>query len=76
MGLFSKKKEEQRPKNSSGLIPSLPKLPDFANMDFEEDQIHKLPSLPGNSLGTKFSQDTIKEAVAGEKEDFDEDSLE
>lgn len=80
MGLFGKKKKEgnlARP--SSGNMPSLPelpKLPDFPHMENSDysdmrdsEKIHKLPSFPSSSLGTKFSQDTIKEAVTGEEED-------
>ncbi|MEJ2267703.1 MAG: hypothetical protein P8X70_01355 [Nanoarchaeota archaeon] len=33
-----------------------------------KDNIHQLPSFPNNSLGEKFSQDTIKKAVTGRKE--------
>ncbi|MBU2503819.1 MAG: hypothetical protein KJ879_02080 [Nanoarchaeota archaeon] len=68
MGLFSRKKENEWNKTPSGTLPELPKLPDFSEDD-DFGPIHKLPSMPSSSLGTKFSQDTIKEAVAGEKED-------
>jgi len=64
MGWFSGNKEERERTPS---LSALPKLPDLGDVD---DKIHKLPSLPHSSLGTKFSQDTIKEAVAGEKEDL------
>lgn len=76
MGLFSKnKKEEAKPKPFQP-IPSLPKLPDFPRLDssgYGSDydgpaKISKLPSFPSNSLGTRFSQDTIKEAVTGDEE--------
>jgi len=66
MGLFNKKKKV---KKEIPLLPDLPKLPELPKPDDEEKQIHKLPSLPPNSLGTKFSHDTIKDAVAGEEED-------
>jgi len=69
MGLFSKKKEEEKPKSPSGSLPPLPRLPQIDEFGETDNHIHKLPSLPHSSLGTKFSQDTIKEAVAGEKED-------
>jgi len=73
MGLFKKSggaKEIPKPSPAPAL-PELPKLPDFPSMDDDEDdkQIHKLPSFPSSSLGTKFSQDTIKGAVTGEEED-------
>jgi len=81
MGLFNKKKEEVKdmPKKtmSSAMpyptLPEIPKLPDFPGMDEEENNdysdepLPQLPSFPNNSLGDKFSQNTIKEAVAGEK---------
>lgn len=72
MGLFSKKevkKPIQAPK-----LPELPKLPDFPSFGEDDDkQIHRLPSFPSSSLGTKFSQDTIKGAVTGEEEDLDDE---
>jgi len=68
MGLFGKNKEEKR---SIPELPPLPKLPDFP--EIEDDQIHGLPSFPTNNLGMKFSQNTIKEAVSGEKEDSKDD---
>ncbi len=69
MGLFNKK--QVKPMGSSPSLPSLPELPkrpDFPSRD-EDKQIHKLPSFPSSSLGTKFSQDTIKGAVTGEEGD-------
>ena len=78
MGLFSRKKKEDlrpRPFENVPLLPSLPKLPDFPRLEGSEYgdsmQIHKLPSFPSSSLGAKFSQDTIKDAVAGEEGGFD-----
>ncbi len=74
MGLFKKKKkrEEERIEKLPDL-PELPKLPEFPKMrgEFEEEPLkvpHPLPSFPNNSFGEKFSQNTIKEAVAGKKE--------
>lgn len=68
MGWFDKdKKEEKVPE-----LPELPKLPELP--DFEDDDtplrqpINQLPSYPSNTLGDKFSQNTIKEAVTGKKE--------
>lgn len=66
MGLFNKKKEVKKEVSS---LPDLPKLPKLPRQDDEEKQIHKLPSFPSNSLGTRFSHNTIKEAVTGEEED-------
>ncbi len=68
MGLFKKKKEVKK-EISAPALPKLPKLPELPRLGGEEEEIHKLPSFPPNSLGTKFSHDTIKDAVAGEEED-------
>ncbi len=71
MGLFKKKKgvkkEEIMEKETS--LPALPKLPELPKLDDREEQIQRLPSFPSDSLRKKFSKDTIKEAVGGEKED-------
>jgi len=72
MGWFDKK-EEMTQKEEIPSLPSLPRLPElpsfgkkyFAN---SEEQLHQLPSFPHNSLGEKFSQNAIKEAVTGRKE--------
>lgn len=69
MGLFNKKKGVKKETSSSPDLPKLPKLPELPRLDDEEKQIHKLPSFPSNSLGTRFSHNTIKEAVTGEGED-------
>lgn len=80
MGLFKKKAKEE--KEISGL-PELPKLPEVPETDmnkfkrehYEEsgitepgEEIPMLPSFPNGSLGNKFSQNTIKEAVRGGEE--------
>lgn len=79
MGLFKKKgknEEEEIPKLPE--LPQLPDLPDFSESekkDFdlnkipEEEPLPQLPSFPNGSLGNKFSQDTIKEAITGRKEE-------
>ena len=72
MGLFNKKKGVKKVEKEDSSLPNLPKLPELPELprqDDEERQIHKLPNFPSNSLGTKFSRNTIKEAVAGEEED-------
>lgn len=69
MGLFKKKKEVKKEISLLPDFPKLPKLPELPRLGDEEKQIHKLPSFPPNSLGTKFSHNTIKDAVAGEGED-------
>jgi len=69
MGLF-KKKEKKKEVTS---LPQLPRLPDFPRLeDPITSDVNKpttqLPSFPSNSLGNKFSQNTIKDAVTGKKE--------
>jgi hypothetical protein len=79
MGLFNKKKKEEIPVTSSlPELPPLPKLPDLplgssTNLQFKPNI---LPRFPSSSLGNKFSQDTIKDAVSGEKEDEETDESE
>ncbi|MDZ4226714.1 MAG: hypothetical protein U1B79_01235 [Candidatus Pacearchaeota archaeon] len=76
MGLFSKK--EKKSEEGIPALPRLPRLPDFPEMDERDDRtIHQLPSFPSNSFGKKFSRDSIKDAVSGERgeEDFYADEL-
>ncbi len=71
MGLFKKKgkdKEKKSISQESPQLPELPKLPEFPEKRKEKQSIPKLPRFPNDSLGDKFSQDTIKQAVTGEKE--------
>lgn len=72
MVLFGKKEKKRREKEGTFLprLPELPKIPEFPTLKTEKAkrQISQLPSFPTNSLGEKFSRDTIKEAVTGEKE--------
>lgn len=74
MSWFNKKEV----KENKSRIPSLPNLPKLTLEEDELRPINQLPSFPNNSLGNKFSQDTIKEAITGEKEDdwFDADDYE
>ena len=70
MGLFSKKKKEDK-EDIVPSLPDLPKLPELPKVEERNDSIkpiHQLPSFPNNLIGEKFSQNTIKEAVAGKKE--------
>jgi hypothetical protein len=75
MGLFNKKenmKEVRSNVPSVPELPELPKLPDFPYMDESSNEVESLPQLPrfpNNSLGNKFSQNTIKEAISGKKEE-------
>ncbi len=79
MGWFNKKEEKEVP--SLPELPKLPELPSIEENSSDNFKIHQLPSFPTNSLGEKFSQNIIKEAVAGgkkgeevpEADDFAED---
>lgn len=63
MKWFNKKEEKKEE------IPKLPELPELPNINqINSQKLSKLPSFPNNSLGKKFSQNTIKEAVTGKKE--------
>ena len=81
MGLFGKDKKGAR-EDSVPTLPDLPKLPELYFPEENQSEISQLPTLPNNSFGNKFSQNTIKEAVTGKKEVndgaadefFDEDS--
>ena len=70
MSLFKKKKKEEI--NEASGLPELPKLPELPDFPGEEkaskEKIPQLPSFPTSSLGQKFSQDAIKDAVTGKKE--------
>jgi hypothetical protein len=78
MALFNKKKKEEvsKPSEFSDMptlpaLPPLPKLPEFTS-DNTPFKPNALPRFPSNSLGNKFSQNTIKDAISGEKEDEEE----
>lgn len=62
MGLFTKKEDK---------LPELPKLPEFPSMHHAEEpkKSLQLPRFPSSPLGNKFSQNTIKEAITGRKEE-------
>jgi len=72
MGWFNKQEKKD---SNEGLMPTLPelpelpKLPDFpSNKQPKEDLTqNQLPSLPPSSLGDRFSQNMIKEAVTGKR---------
>ncbi len=82
MGLFGKKKKEGKNQpakgqtiqnqTSSPQLPELPKLPDLPNSQPSQKQVHQLPSIPSSSIGDKFSQDSIKEAVSGRRGEEDD----
>jgi len=66
MGLFSKKKKQED--ISLPELPKLPELPDLPRIDEDMEKLPQLPSFPTSQVGEKFSQNAIKEAVAGRKE--------
>ncbi len=81
MGIFKKKNSSEKQKlndinnmpHSIPSLPELPKLPDFPEFEensqnFHENTLPQLPSFPNNTIGNQFSQNTIKEAIAGKKE--------
>lgn len=68
MVLFGKKEKSGEPERT--MLPALPRLPDFPDM--VDDGVRQLPSFPSNSIGKKFSQDSIKDAVSGGKNEGDE----
>jgi hypothetical protein len=71
MGLF-KRKEKKDEKKGVPSLPELPRLPDFPRLEDQDpnlkNSLSRLPRFPSNSLGKKFSQESIKDAVTGEKE--------
>lgn len=67
MGWFGEKKKKENLKISSSL-PEMPKLPELPKIGDDSNRLPRLPSYPPNSLGEKFSQTAIKEAVSGGKE--------
>jgi len=70
MGFFSKK--EKKGEMGVPSLPRLPRLPDFPDMEPMSDRaIHQLPIFPSNSIGKKFSRDSIKDAVSGERGEKD-----
>jgi len=72
MGWFGKKKK--KPEMSYSL-PEMPKLPELPKIGDDLNKLPQLPSYPSDSLGEKFSQGAIKEAVSG-KEDGDKEVFE
>lgn len=85
MGLFKKKSNKgdikKKPISAKPTeLPKLPELPDFEEgspeSSFEgsktKGQLSPLPRFPNDSFGEKFSQDIIKGAVTGKKEENEE----
>ena len=74
MGWFGKKEEKRESMMSLPELPTLPELPSLSkSLSFEKASLPNLPSYPNSSLGKKFSQNAIKEAVSGEEEDYEEE---
>ena len=70
MGLFSKKKQETVALPKLPEVPSLPvQFPTNHEVHSEPEERHELPTFPNNSFGEKFSQNTIKNAVEGDREE-------
>jgi hypothetical protein len=71
MGLFKKKQKKEEIPRLPELpeLPRLPELPELPETEEYTEEIPRLPSFPSDTLGNKFSQDFIKEAVTGEKEE-------
>lgn len=66
MGWFSKKEASTPQKEVAPSLPKLPELPELPDIEDDlEEPIHQLPTYPTTSFGQKFSQSTIKDAVAG-----------
>jgi len=72
MRWFGKKKK--KPEMSYSL-PEMPKLPELPKIGDDLNILPQLPSYTSDSLGEKFSQGAIKEAVSG-KEDGDKEVFE
>ncbi|MFA5071846.1 MAG: hypothetical protein WC511_05810 [Candidatus Pacearchaeota archaeon] len=68
MGLFKKKeKKGEVPKLPE--LPTLPELPRLPEFEKFEEKLPQLPSFPNGDLGNRFSQNTIKEAITGKREE-------
>src|SRR3989344_8191665 len=67
MGLFKKKEIKKEFRE----LPELPRLPELPKLPEEfETTLPQLPRYPKNSLNNKFSQNTIKDAISGKKEEM------
>jgi len=73
MGWFNKK--EKKFERDALSLPKLPKLPELStlnkpfSMPLNQISLPTLPSYPNDSFGNKFSQNAIKDAVSGEREE-------
>ncbi len=86
MALFGRKKKKRELEEDE--LPKLPELPKLSRLpgftreeDYSEMIVPQLPRYPATKLGDKFSQNTIREAVTGKKEEeveadeFDEEEI-
>jgi hypothetical protein len=76
MGWFNKKEDKEERSMELPELPGLPEVPE--KNSFEEngkDSLHQLPSFPSSPFGQKFSQNAIKEAVAGKRGDNEDWSV-
>ena len=81
MGLRKRNKSKKSKGVSDYKLPELPDLPDFPSVDSPpgdsamgpDDSLPQLPSFPNSSIGNKFSENSIKEAVTGKKEVVEEE---
>ncbi|MEK6757591.1 MAG: hypothetical protein AABX88_00540 [Nanoarchaeota archaeon] len=80
MSWFNKKEEKKNITKPNLELPELPKLPELPELEEGIDltrPLYHLPSFPTSSIGDKFSRNTIKDAITGEKEEgIDADELE
>lgn len=73
MGWFNKKQGAPLPaaQPKPGSLPELPKLPELPDLPEiktqKKEPVPQLPSFPNSSIGKKFSQNTIKDAVKGKE---------
>lgn len=67
MGLFGRKEKKGGSMDEIPALPRLPRLPEFPEIGagMEDQTIRQLPSFPSSSIGKRFSQDSIKDAVSG-----------
>ncbi len=60
-------------------MPELPKIPELPKFNFSSElpsaNLPHLPSFPNSSIGRKFSQNAIKGAISGEREEMIREDL-
>ena len=70
MGWFNKSNKEGKTRviedDDIPELPQLPELPDLPDLN-EDDEMAQLPTIPSSSLGQRFSQNVIKEAISGKR---------